>query len=214
MRRLAAHAWDSTDASLMEAVAVLSAGGVVAYPTETFYGLAVDPRDPIAIDGLFAAKGREKSRAIPLIAASLDQLLEVAGDVGGRVRAVAGRFWPGPLTVVIPAWPGLALAIHGSSGTVAVRVSSHPIASGLARAFGHPITSTSANPSGAPPIAEADGVEAALGAAVTLLIDGGRTPGGEPSTIVDLTAAEPRLIRAGAIAWDAVVASLRAGPSS
>ena len=214
MRRLSANERDSGDASLVEAVAVLSSGGVVAYPTETYYGLAVDPRDPMAIGGLFAAKGRDKSHAIPLIAASLEQLCEVAGDPSERVRELAGRFWPGPLTLVIPAWPGLASDVHGGTGTVAVRVSSHPLARGLAHAFGYPITSTSANPSGALPLADADAVEAALGASVTLLIDGGRTAGGEPSTVVDLTCAEPRLVRAGAIPWDAVVASLRAGTSS
>ncbi len=197
---------------LMEAARVLGAGGVVAYPTDTLYGLAVDPRSADAVEKLYRIKGRPVDRAVPLIAADGGQLDACGVTLRPLAAALAEAFWPGPLTLVLPAWPGLAVGVHGGLGTVAVRVPAHAIARGLAAALGYPITSTSANPSGAEPPASAEAVVAGLGSAIDLLIDGGATVGGPPSTIVDMTTDRPRLLRAGAIAWDRVLEFLqRAG---
>jgi len=195
---------------LREAAAVLTAGGIVAYPTDTFYGLAVDPRDGIAVRRLFAAKGRASQAAVPLIAADADQVEAHVGELSAMARRLADAFWPGPLALVIPAGSRLAAELHAGRGTVAVRVPAHAVAVGLARAAGHPITATSANRSGDPPAREAAEVVTAMGDAVALVLDAGACAGGLPSTIVDVTAGEPRLVRAGAVPWDRVLRSLEA----
>ena len=194
---------NSLDTPLVaRAVDVLRDRGVVAYPTDTFYGLAVDPRSPEATTKLFRVKRRSASTAIPLIAASIDQVERVAICSSAEMR-LAERFWPGPLTLVMPARPGLARAILAGGTTVAVRVPAHPIARALASEFGFCITSTSA-----PPAVSADDVVSAVGERIDLLLDAGPTPGGPPSTVVEMTADGPRLIRAGAVPWERVLESL------
>ncbi|MCX6539192.1 MAG: L-threonylcarbamoyladenylate synthase [Acidobacteria bacterium] len=193
---------------LARAAKVLRDGGLIGYPTETFYGIGADPRSDRAVDGLFRAKARPPTVAVPLIAGSLDQLVAVAGGLPALARALAERFWPGPLTLVIPAWKGLSVAIHGGQGTVAVRVPGHLVARSLCEAFGHPITSTSANLSGGTPPADADAVATSLASSLAMLLDCGRTPGGPSSTIVDVLSGAPRLVRPGAIAWEQVLECL------
>ena len=188
------------------AVRVLRSGGVVAYATDTLYGLAVDPRLDAAVDRLFEVKGRAEQQAIPLIAADLDQA-RGAGDFGEVELRLAGEFWPGPLTIVVPARPGLSPRILSGGNTVAIRVPAHPIACALAAAFGGPITSTSANRSGAPAPASAQELDAALVPGIDLTIDSGPAPGGAPSTIVTNSADGLQLLRAGAIAWERVLRS-------
>lgn len=190
---------------LERAAAVLRAGGVVAYPTDTLYGLAADPGSQAAIAQLYRIKGRQVDSPVPLIAAGIEQIEACAGGLAPPGRALARRFWPGPLTIVIRAWDGLDGAVHAGTGTVAIRVPAHAIARGLAAAFGGPITSTSANRSGAPAAMIPDEVRRALGGELDALIDGGPSPGGAPSTIVDVTGAVPRLVRAGAVPWDRVL---------
>jgi L-threonylcarbamoyladenylate synthase len=194
---------------LARAATLLGDGGLIGYPTDTFYGIGVDPRSDKAVDAVFRAKVRPPGLQIPLIAASLDQLVAVSGGLPAPVRVLAERFWPGPLTLVIPAWKGLSVAIHGGSETVAVRVPGHLVARSLCEAFGHPITSTSANLSGDAPPADADAVVTALTASLAMLLDGGRTPGGQSSTIVDVTSGAPRLIRRGATPWEQVLECLK-----
>jgi L-threonylcarbamoyladenylate synthase len=199
---------NSLDTPLVaRAVDVLRDRGVVAYPTDTFYGLAVDPRSPEATAKLFRVKRRSPSTAIPLIAASIEQAERVA-TFSAADRRLAERFWPGPFTLVMPARPGLADAILAGGTTVAVRVPAHPIACALASEFGFCITSTSANESGDPPAVSADDVVSAVGERIDLLLDAGRTQGGPPSTVVEVTAAGPRIIREGAVPWDRVLGSL------
>lgn len=190
---------------LARAVAVLRDGGLVAYPTETFYGLGADPGSDVALDALYRAKGRPTRMAIPLIAGSVEQLTEAAGALSPLGQRLAERFWPGPLTLVIPAWNGLSSGVHGGRGTVAVRVPGALLARSLCDAFGRPITSTSANPSGQPPAEDGDAVESRLSTSLSILLDGGPAPGGLPSTIVDVIGNQPRLIRRGAIAWEQVL---------
>jgi L-threonylcarbamoyladenylate synthase len=189
------------------AVEILRLGGVVAYPTDTLYGLAVDPRSDVAARRLFTIKGRDAQVALPLIAADADQV-EQAGRLGAIERRLAAAFWPGPLTLVLPATPILTPAILAGGDTVAIRVPAHAAACAVARAFGFCITSTSANLSGAPPTADPHVVRATLADRVDLLLDGGRLRGGPPSTIVRIENGRPTLLRAGAITWERVLKSL------
>jgi L-threonylcarbamoyladenylate synthase len=200
---------DSPDPSVIrEAAEVLDGGGLVAYPTDTLYGLAVDPRNDRAVERLFAAKGRDPAMAIPLIAASIDQVERFAA-LSDNDRKLADAFWPGPLTIVVEPRPGLAPQLFGGRRTIAVRVPDNACARALAAALGACVTSTSANRTGRAPAQTADDVAAALGASIDFLLDAGATIGGAPSTIVEMGPDGPTLVRAGAIAWDRVLRSLR-----
>ena len=190
--------------ALEEAAKWILAGRVVAIPTDTLYGLAVDPFSAAAVDALFVAKDRPADRAIPLIAADRAQVEGVLGPLTPLGARLAERGWPGPLTLVVAAPRALAAGVTGGAGTVGVRVPNHDVARAIARLAGRPITATSANVSGEPATDDPDRVEATLGDRIELLVDVGRTAGGSPSTIVDVTGAEPRLIRAGAVAWDEI----------
>jgi L-threonylcarbamoyladenylate synthase len=193
-------------AEVAQAAEIMRAGGVVAYPTDTLYGLAVDPFSDDAVERLFAAKGRDRSAAVPLVAATIDQAL-TAGAFGAREIRLAAAFWPGPLAIVVPARGALSRALLGGGSTIAIRVPAHPVARALAAAFGACITATSANVSGASPATTA--VEAAaLGDRVDAVVDAGAAPGGPASTIVQLADDGPRLVRAGAVAWERVLESL------
>ena len=139
-------------------------------------------------------------------------LFEQVGTLTPLAERLASQYWPGPLTLIIPAAAGLCDDVHRKTGKVAVRVPDHGVARALAQAAGHPITSTSANVSGAPAPASADEVASALGdtiEALDVLIDAGPAPGGLPSTIVDATGTEPILVRAGAVPWERVLKFLR-----
>ena len=170
--------------------AELRSGALVAFPTETFYALGADPRSPEGVAEVFRLKGRPGDRRLPWIAASRAQV-EAVCVLPEPAAALADRCWPGPVTLVLP--------LRAAGGdTVAVRVSSHPLARALAAALGHPVISTSANPTGAPPLTTAAEVRAAFagrGAENLRILDGGRTPGGEPSAIVDMTGKSPQVLR-------------------
>ena len=196
---------DRESGELVAAVAALRGGGVVAFPTETFYGLAVDPRSSSAVRGLFALKGRPDRLALPLIAADIEQVRDQVGTMTPLAQRLASRGWPGPLTLIIPASPDLCADLQLSTRTVAVRVAGNAVARALAAATGHAITSTSANLSGEPPSSTPDQVIDAFGDGIDVLIDAGNTPGGLASTIVDATGTAPVLVRAGAIAWERVL---------
>jgi L-threonylcarbamoyladenylate synthase len=193
--------------TLAPAVAFLREGGIVAFPTDTLYGFAVDPGSAAAVSALFALKGRAAQAAIPFVGASTDQVRDWCG-LSPLSRTLADAFWPGPLSLVCDAPAGLAPAVHAGLGTVAIRVPDHPVARALALAWGSPLPATSANRTG-----EAAAVEAAELAGLTgptlLVIDGGRTTGGPPSTIVDARRAPPRLVREGAIPWERVLHSIQ-----
>jgi len=194
-------------AAIVRAADVLRRGGVVAFPTDTFYGLAVDPRNEAAVSRVYEIKGRPAVSAMPLIASSREQAgaAAVFDEAGERL---ASAFWPGPLTIVLPATPAVAPLVLAGGRTVAIRVPDHEIARALAHELGFPITSTSANRSGQPPAAEgADLAHAGLDD-IDLLLDAGPCRGGLPSTIVEMAASGPRLVRAGAVAWDRVLRSL------
>jgi L-threonylcarbamoyladenylate synthase len=190
---------------LLPAVRAIQAGGVVAFPTDTLYGLAADPRSAVAVGRIFFSKQRAQDRPIPLVAASVAQVRAGVGTLTPLGERLASQCWPGPLTMIIPASPVLCFEVHLGTGKVAVRVPNHAVARALALAAGHALTSTSANLSGRDAPSTADEVALALGHAIDVLIDAGPAPGGLPSTIVDVTGREPVLIRAGAIPWDRVL---------
>ena len=195
-------------AVIVRGVEILRLGGVVAYPTDTLYGLAVDPRSGAAVERLFEIKGRVLSVAVPLIAADLAQA-ETFGSFGAIERQLAHEFWPGPLSIVVPASPAISAAALGGGDTVALRVPAHALARALAQTFGSCITATSANLSGQLASARAAEVRAALAERIDMLLDGGDAPGGMPSTIVRVDRGRPTLLRAGAIAWERVLKSLQ-----
>jgi L-threonylcarbamoyladenylate synthase len=197
-----------TDAEAVgRAAHLVREGRVVAYPTDTLYGLAVDPRNAPAVRRLFALKGRPESSALTLIAADLAQA-EAAGEFGAVAARLAAAWWPGPLTIVVTARPLLAPETLANGATVGIRVPDHAAARALARACGFCITATSANRSGMPPAVTVDEVASML-PDVDAAIDGGRVRGGAPSTIVAIEHERARLLRDGAIAWDRVLKSLQ-----
>lgn len=183
--------------AIEEAAAALRSGEVVALPTESSYGLAVDARSETALARLFALKAREAGKPPPLLVASEEMARSLAARVPERARALIERFWPGPLTLVLPAQAGLPEAIVLGGG-VGMRRSPHPIADGLVRAFGGPITATSCNLAGQPPAFTAGEARAIFGSAVKILEgDAGR---GAPSTVVRVSDdGALTVLRAGAI---------------
>ncbi|HET97115.1 MAG TPA: threonylcarbamoyl-AMP synthase [Desulfurivibrio alkaliphilus] len=187
------------EGEIARAVAVIRAGGMVAFPTETYYGLAVDPFNQEALSRLFAVKRRAPDKPILCLVHERGQLGLLARRVPEAYEPLIASFWPGPLTLIFEAREEVPLALTGYSGTVGIRISSHPLATRLAEAFGGPISATSANLSGLPAAASAAEVTAQLGPDVDLVLDGGATPGGSGSTLVGFAGDEPILIRSGVI---------------
>ncbi len=171
----------TTDEAVAEAVAALRRGEVVAYPTETFYGLGVDAFDELALARLRQLKGRG-DKAISVLIEDDEMLARLCDDIPPRAVGLMRRHWPGALTLALPARAGLPAALV-SDGCVAVRQSSPPIARALVSRFGGPVTTTSANPAGAPPATSAEAVRESL-AGTCHVLDGGMTAGGLPSTLV------------------------------
>ena len=194
-------------AVIQHAAALIHAGLVVAYPTDTLYGLAVDPRNAAAVRRLFDLKGRPETSALTLIAADLAQV-RMAGEMTMAADRLGSRWWPGPLTIVIAARAELARETLAGGATVGVRVPNHAAAVALARAVGFCITATSANRSGGTAASTAAEVTSAL-PNVDAVLDAGPAPGGQPSTIVDATRRGVTLVRAGAVPWDRVLRSLQ-----
>ena len=204
MRRLEVDA-GMPDAGVVEvAAACIRAGGVVAFPTDTLYGLAADPFNDAAVARVFAIKLRPPDRPIPLIAGSADAARR-AGRFTPLAQRLAARAWPGPLTLIVPAVAAIAAAVHQGTGTVGVRVPGHAVARALAAGAGGLITATSANRSGEPPAVRAADVLALEAGGLDLVLDGGPVRGGAPSTVVDVTGEVPLLVRAGALPWDRVL---------
>jgi L-threonylcarbamoyladenylate synthase len=194
-------------AAIAEVAAIVKGGGVVAFPTDTLYGLAADPRRDDALERLFAAKARDAAAPIPLIAADLGQAQEL-GAFSDLALRLARAFWPGPLTIVVPASPAIARRALGGGTTVGIRVPAHEVALALCRAAATCVTATSANLSGTAPPASAQEIDPHLASRLDAVLDAGPAPGGPPSTIVSVASERPQLIRAGAIAWDRVLKSL------
>jgi len=172
----------------------------VAFPTETFYGLGASALLPAAVARVFAAKGRPADKPLLVLVDSLEMALLVVTGLPPLARRLADRYWPGPLTLVLPARPEVPAALTAGTGTLGVRIPGHAVARGLVRAAGFPVTAPSANAHGGASPRRADEVAASLGPALDLILDGGPTAGGEPSTVLDLAGPMPRVVRAGAVA--------------
>ena len=185
--------------ALRRAAEALRAGEVVAYPTETVYGLGVDPFQPEALERLFEVKGRETSNAILVIVSGADQLHRVAEKISERAKRYMDAFWPGPLSLLFPRHPALPEAVAPGRDTICVRCPGSPWARGLCEAFGGPVTSTSANRSGEPPVHRLEELKLE---GVSIGIDDGPIGDGIPSTILDPESGT--VLREGAITEDAL----------
>lgn len=206
-----------TDAAARaDAAALLRAGRVIAYPTDTLYALGALATSAEAVALVLRLKGRLPEKTLPLIAADLDHVAWLVGELSPRVRQLAMRWWPGPLTLVVDVRRALAPGVVAPDGSVAVRIPAHAHVRDLVRLAGGPVTSTSANLSGEPPATTAEecvvltaAVEAAGLEGVAMILDGGPATTRVPSTIVDVRGREIRLLREGALPWDHVLHSTR-----
>ncbi len=180
-------------------VRLILSGKVIAFPTDTFYGLGADPFNLAAVTEIFRIKGRSSDRPIPLLVASLDQAADLIADPPQLFFTLAKKFWPGPLTMVVPASRQIPLKITANTGRVGIRWPRSPLAEALITALGRPVTGTSANLSEHPACATAGEVEQQIGGSLPLILDGGSTAGGQPSTVVDLRGDNVRILRPGGI---------------
>jgi len=199
MARLWVWEEEQGGAFLEEAGGLLLSGGVLALPTETYYALAVNPFDEAALARLFALKARPPEKPVLVLIAAPETLSRLAREVPEAASRLMAAFWPGPLTLILPARPDLPRRLTGGTGTIGVRQPRQLLVCRLMTALGLPLTGTSANRSGQEPLTAASEVARELGEGVDLVLDAGPCPGGLPSTIVDVTAAPPRLVRAGAV---------------
>ena len=183
--------------ALPRAIDILRNGGLVAFPTDTVYGLGALAFDGEAVASIYLAKNRPVEKAIPVLIWDVSDLEKISDDVPKRTRALASRFWPGPLTVLVPKKQTLPESVSATA-TVAVRVPDHPVARELLRLTG-PMAVTSANISGQESPSTAQDVRSQLNGRIDLIIDGGTTPGGVPSTLVDCSSDEIKILRAGPI---------------
>ena len=181
------------------AARILAEGGLVAFPTDTVYGVGAHAFQPDAVERIYTAKFRPRDKAIPILLAQADDLALVAEGITETAWLLAERFWPGGLTLVLPKRANVPDVVSAGGPTVAVRVPDHPVPLALIAALGAPLAATSANLSGHPSPVTAQEVEAKLGGRIELILDGGRCPGGVPSTVLDLTTDPPAILRAGAI---------------
>jgi L-threonylcarbamoyladenylate synthase len=192
------------DALIDQAVALLRQGGVVAYPTDTLYGLGADAFNEAAVERVFEIKGRPLGMPLPLLLASQDDLSRVASRVPPLAWRLAERFWPGALTIVLPKAAQVPALVAARGWTVGLRVPDHPVPRELARRLANPITGTSANISGVEAPATAEVVRRTIGHLVDMVLEGGPPPSGRQSTVVDLAGQRPRLLREGAVSREAI----------
>lgn len=190
---------ESLQEGVKKAAKVIQSGGVVAFPTESFYGLAVNAADEDAVTSLFLLKKRRSEGPILILIPSTEVVDQYAAHVPERARKLMEQFWPGGLTIVFDGTSNLSPLLTAETGKIGIRLSSHPIATALAGAAGVPITGTSANISGQPGCIRAGEVAKSLGEAVDLILDGGETKGGKGSTILDVTVDPPKVLREGIV---------------
>jgi L-threonylcarbamoyladenylate synthase len=185
--------------ALDAAAAVLKSGGIVAFPTESFYGLGADALAPEAVRRVFRLKGRPEAKPLLVLVDSVEQALALAAEASAGARELMVRHWPGPLTLVLRAAAAVPVEVTAGTGTVGLRVPGHAVARGLVRAAGIPVTAPSANPSGDAPPTRADAVARHFSGRVDLILDGGVTAGGAGSTVADCTVWPPRILRQGPV---------------
>jgi L-threonylcarbamoyladenylate synthase len=190
--------------AVRQAVALLRAGQVVAFPTDTLYGVGAHALDEVAVGRLYAVKDRPSNKAIPVLVADVADLSRLVRSVPDIVTRLAAQFWPGGLTLVLPEAAGLPVILTAGVDSVAVRCPAHPTPLALIRSLGVPLATTSANLSGQPAPKTADQVVEQLSGRVPLILDGGECAAGVPSTMLDLSVDPPRVIRAGAVSIEAL----------
>lgn len=191
--------------ALDAAVRALEGDGLVVLPTDTVYGIGANAFSPAAVERLLAAKGRGRQMPPPVLVARPEVASALAADLPDGVRALMEAFWPGALTVIVRAQPALAWDLGETAGTVALRMPDHPVALAVLERYG-PMAVTSANLTGEPAAEDAASAAAYFGAGVPVYLDAGPTPGPVPSTIVDTTTDPMRIVRAGAIGTEAILA--------
>ena len=185
--------------TLAHAAAVLREGGLVAFPTETFYGLGAAANDPAAVRRVFRVKARDASKPLLVLVDSLAMAESLAGEVTARARELMMRHWPGALTLVLRARAGVPPELTAGTGTIGLRLSPHPVARCLVHALGGPVTASSANRAGEAPPTRAADVLRVFGGVIDLVLDGGVTAGAPASTVVDVTTEVARVLRQGAL---------------
>ena len=192
--------------SIPRALEVLQKGGLAAFPTDTVYGLGALAFDGKAVESIYLAKDRPIEKAIPILIGDIADLEKVSNDITDVVRRLTSQFWPGPLTIIIPKKPTLPESVSATD-TVGVRIPDHPVARALLRSTG-PMAVTSANISGQPSPSDAQEVFEQLNGRIELIIDGGKTSGGVPSTLVDCTSDEIRVLREGPISLEQILSAI------
>lgn len=185
--------------AIAAAVAALKRGDVIAFPTETLYGLGADALSPAAVEKVFQLKGRDATNPIPVLIADRAMLLNLVSEIPPLAEKLIAHFWPGPLTIVLPAHGDIPRPLVNAAGGVGVRVSSQPIAAELVQALGHPLTATSANPSGKPPARTAQEAREYFSGQIGVFIDGGKLTSQTGSTVVKMVGDLLKIIREGEI---------------
>lgn len=196
-----------SEPDLVRVVNALRAGDAIVYPTETFYGLGARARDPVAVDRVQAVKGRPDGKPFPVLVADLAMLERTASRVPGVAQRLIERYWPGALTLILPATAGFPAGVVGADGTIACRISPATVANQIVSALGEPLVATSANRSGEASPRTAAEAARQVGDGVRWIVDGGALPGRLGSTIVDATVDPPRIVRSGDLDVDLGVGS-------
>jgi len=191
---------NGTAKDVAAAVNALQHGNVIVFPTETLYGLGADALDGAAVEKIFRLKGRDPNQPIPVLVADSEMLHALITDISPLALKMTERFWPGPLTLVLPARQDIPKPLLNASGGVGVRISSQPIATKLVRALGRPLTATSANPAGKEPARTIEAAKNYFNGAVNVFLDGGTLTSKIGSTVVEVTANKIKIIREGDIA--------------
>ena len=191
-----------------QAASILRDGGLIAFPTETYYGLAVDPFNEKSLNRLFSIKKRSAVKPVLVLIPSREDIFRVTDVVPDAADQLMDKFWPGPLTMVFSARKELSLMLTGSTGTVGVRISPHPVAQALLQAYGEPLTATSANRSGGSPAITANEVKQIFGDEIDMVLEGGRTPGKKPSTLITFNGNSIECIREGCFPFSEITQAI------
>jgi len=195
---------ESEEKIVAQAVKILVDGGIIAYPTETFYGLGADAANEKSIEKIFFVKGRDFKNPISLIIGKPDDIYPLVQDIPESAKKLMYTFWPGALTIVFSASNKVSPMLTAGTGKIGLRISSHPIANAIAQKLKKPLTATSANLSGASECSLASEVAEQIGNKINAILDWGKTRGGKASTIIDVTCDPPVILREGAISRQAI----------
>ena len=206
-RLLKIHSDESLKEGLNEAVKIISKGGIVAFPTESFYGLGVDATNSDAIKRLFRVKKRDPGLPILVFISSIEELPKYAVAIPSKAKKMGEKFWPGGLTMLFKSSPVFPSVLTAGKEKIGIRISGHPLVGALMKALSFPITGTSANISGSPPCVKAEQVKECLGNDLDLILDGGATQGKYPSTLLDVTTDPPLMIREGIVKTEKIIES-------